>query len=197
MKRLSHTECGHLGGIKGGQAAKQRSIEMQEKYMSMPKQCKSCNLELSYESRRNTYCSQSCAAKFNNKGVRRHGQCQIKPCNICKKPTKNLKYCSAQCHKLHERDMIFETIRQGKYKCTHGRILMKFLIQERGRCCEHCGNDKWLGSPIPLNVHHVDGDATNNLLENLELLCLNCHGLTENYGRKNKNSKRTYRYQAS
>jgi len=45
-----------------------------------------------------------------------------------------------------------------------------------------------------LNTHHIDGDSQNNALINLQLLCLNCHGLTPNYGAKNKNSTRDYRY---
>ena len=43
---------------------------------------------------------------------------------------------------------------------------------------------------IPLEVHHIDGDCTNNKEENLQLLCPNCHSLTENFGSRNKNSKR-------
>jgi predicted HNH restriction endonuclease len=43
---------------------------------------------------------------------------------------------------------------------------------------------------IPLQIHHIDGDATNNKEENLQLLCPNCHTLTENYGSLNKNATR-------
>lgn len=59
------------------------------------------------------------------------------------------------------------------------------LIFLRGRRCECCGNTEWQGSPIPLEVHHIDGDKTNNEENNLKLLCPNCHALTPNYkGRK-------------
>jgi 5-methylcytosine-specific restriction endonuclease McrA len=43
-----------------------------------------------------------------------------------------------------------------------------------------------LGQPINLEVHHIDGDRTNNSLENLQLLCPNCHSYTTNF-RKPKN----------
>ena len=43
---------------------------------------------------------------------------------------------------------------------------------------------------IPLQVHHIDGDCTNNKEENLQLLCPNCHSLTETFGNKNLHSKR-------
>lgn len=54
--------------------------------------------------------------------------------------------------------------------------------------CECCQNVTWNGQPIPLEVHHKDGDKTNNDLSNLQLLCPNCHALTDTY--KGKNTKK-------
>lgn len=51
--------------------------------------------------------------------------------------------------------------------------------------CERCGLSSWLGSPIPLEVHHKDGNRNNNTLENFELLCPNCHAFTDSYRGKN------------
>ena len=48
-----------------------------------------------------------------------------------------------------------------------------------------CGLTTQLDQPIPTELHHKDGDSTNNELTNLELLCPNCHALTENYRGKN------------
>ncbi len=39
---------------------------------------------------------------------------------------------------------------------------------------------------IPLEVHHIDGDNRNNDVDNLLLLCPNCHALTNNYRGKNR-----------
>lgn len=51
--------------------------------------------------------------------------------------------------------------------------------------CEKCGGVEWNSIPIPIQLHHKDGDIHNNTLENLELLCANCHAQTDNYaGRK-------------
>ena len=51
--------------------------------------------------------------------------------------------------------------------------------------CECCGLTTWLGNPIPLEVHHKDGDRHNNVIENFELLCPNCHAFTDSYRGKN------------
>ena len=54
--------------------------------------------------------------------------------------------------------------------------------------CECCGLETWLDNPIPLEVHHKDGDRTHNELSNYELLCPNCHAFTDSY--RGKNSKK-------
>lgn len=51
--------------------------------------------------------------------------------------------------------------------------------------CMKCGNTKWLGEEIPLELHHKDGNKENNSIENLEILCPNCHYFTETYKTKN------------
>lgn len=54
--------------------------------------------------------------------------------------------------------------------------------------CECCGLETWMGQPIPLEVHHKDGNRHHNELSNYELLCPNCHALTDSY--RGKNSKK-------
>ena len=56
-------------------------------------------------------------------------------------------------------------------------------------CCEKCGITEWQGKPISLQLHHKDGNPNNNCLENLEILCPNCHTQTDNYGSKNASKK--------
>lgn len=59
------------------------------------------------------------------------------------------------------------------------------IIALRGRKCECCGLEEWMGKPIPLEAHHKDGDELNSTLENLQLLCPNCHAMTDTYKGKN------------
>lgn len=70
-----------------------------------------------------------------------------------------------------------------------GGVLKDRLIELRGHKCEDCGLTEWKNQPIPLEAHHIDGDKCNNTLENLLLLCPNCHTLTSNYGSKNNKHK--------
>ena len=51
--------------------------------------------------------------------------------------------------------------------------------------CENCGLSEWLGNHIPLEVHHIDGNSHHNEISNYQLLCPNCHALTDSYRGKN------------
>ena len=55
--------------------------------------------------------------------------------------------------------------------------------------CECCKMTEWLGQPIPLELHHKDGNKNHNELSNYELLCPNCHALTDTYRGKNCQKK--------
>jgi hypothetical protein len=61
--------------------------------------------------------------------------------------------------------------------------LKPHLIRLRGHRCESCALKEWLQKPITLEIHHVDGDRTNNVESNLQLLCPNCHSYTETWRR--------------
>jgi 5-methylcytosine-specific restriction endonuclease McrA len=51
--------------------------------------------------------------------------------------------------------------------------------------CEECGLTEWRNRPLSMALHHVNGDGRDNRLENLALLCPNCHSQTPNFGVKN------------
>ena len=54
--------------------------------------------------------------------------------------------------------------------------------------CSRCGLTEWQGKPIPLELHHINGNNRDNRLENLEYLCLNCHAQTESFRGRNINN---------
>lgn len=79
----------------------------------------------------------------------------------------------------------FEEYIKGKHVQTN-KVRQKLLKEGiKKHICEGCLNTTWNGQPIPLEVHHKDGDKTKNDLENLQLLCPNCHALTDTYRGKN------------
>lgn len=76
----------------------------------------------------------------------------------------------------------------------NGTITLKRLISHGYKewKCQKCGLTEWLNEKIPLQVHHINGDHYDNRLENLELLCPNCHAKTDNFCTKKQTNKENY-----
>jgi hypothetical protein len=67
---------------------------------------------------------------------------------------------------------------------VRGRYNLKLRLIKAGLkdgSCEDCGIDEWRGRPLSMALHHVSGDGRDNRLDNLRLLCPNCHSQTENF----------------
>ncbi len=70
----------------------------------------------------------------------------------------------------------------GTYKLKN-RLLQEGYFERK---CYNCNRIKWLDQLIPLELEHINGDKFDNRIENLTLLCPNCHALTPTYRGKNK-----------
>lgn len=79
-------------------------------------------------------------------------------------------------------------ILEGKHPQYQSNKLRKRLFSEKIKQekCELCGITEWFGKKLSLEVDHKDGDRYNHKLENLQILCPNCHSQTDTYRGKNK-----------
>lgn len=75
--------------------------------------------------------------------------------------------------------------RTGRYHLRL-RLLGAGLKENR---CELCGLTEWQGRPLTMQLHHRNGDGRDNRLENLALLCPNCHSQTETFAGRNKRAR--------
>jgi predicted nucleic acid-binding Zn ribbon protein len=176
---------------RGWETQRKNNKLKEEEYYKDPKPCKQCGCPILYDRRKNNFCSQKCvgismSTKFNsNREKKRY------LCIYCGKPIgrNSSKYCSAECQSLFNFQIIIKKIENGEV--VSSRSLRKYLMIKYDNKCQKCG---W-GMPNPtsktvcLDMHHIDGDANNNVLSNVEILCPNCHSLTNTYKRVGKDRK--------
>ncbi|MBC7809691.1 MAG: HNH endonuclease [Burkholderiales bacterium] len=103
-------------------------------------------------------------------------------CGQPKKPQN--KYCS-ECANSYSYKRVFEL-----EAAKTDQLRRKIVIEQRGHRCERCGNEEWMGAPIPLEIDHISGDTDDNSAESLRMLCPNCHAQTETYKGANKGKSR-------
>lgn len=160
--------------------------------------CQLCSKE--FTAKKNSagkFCSRSCAAKVNNRlHPKRYNPDKIRNCLNCREPLikSQTKFCSKWCSGLFKRAALVEKWIGGSESGSSKYGVLKhcfrnFLIEKSKNKCSQCG---W-NTPNPktqkpiLAIDHIDGNWTNNKYENLQVLCYNCHTLTETFGALNRN----------
>lgn len=143
--------------------------------------------------------------KINDKETFNKGKSKKHICLNCGCEYKNGrntigKFCSNKCQQDYQYKQYIERWKSGEENGTIGLYgiswhIRKYLFDKYNCSCQKCGwNEKnQYSGKVPLQIHHIDGNCLNNKEENLQLLCPNCHSLTETFGNLNKKSKRVYR----
>ena len=110
-------------------------------------------------------------------------------------------YCNNKCQQDWQKDLKIKSWLGGENIFTMGGVsipnfMRAYLLEEVNHKCTKCG---WgeineTNGNVPLEIDHIDGDAYNNLRDNLQVLCPNCHSLTKTYKNTgNRKSTRLYR----
>ncbi len=149
--------------------------------------CENCDSEQLGEYGSGRFCSAKCARAFSTKANRSEinnkvslklrGR-QARPSQPCK-PETTQKLKQVWLDKLLSAD--FDSL------CYDAK--RKRVIAEQHNTCNHCGITEWQGSPITLEVDHINGLNDDNRRENLEAICPNCHSVTDTWRGRNKPRK--------
>jgi 5-methylcytosine-specific restriction endonuclease McrA len=85
--------------------------------------------------------------------------------------------------------MPVDELLSGRRNRSHikGRLVRLGLLED---ACAECGTTTWLGQPLSLHLHHVNGDPHDHRLENLQVLCPNCHSQTDTFGGRNRGRRK-------
>ena len=109
--------------------------------------------------------------------------------------SKTNKFCSIECRKEFVQKEYIERWKNGKESGLKGKYALserirQYLLEKTNFKCEKCGFEgvnPYTNNSI-LQIHHMDGDSSNNHEDNLQVLCPNCHAMTDNFGSRNKNA---------
>ena len=127
-----------------------------------------------------------------NKG--KHKSCY---CLFCGKRIKRgRKFCNNKHQQAYEYNEYIKRWKEGLEKGSRGEYslssyIRNYMLRKALYKCELCGwgeVNKYTGT-VPLEIHHIDGNYMNNKEENLQVLCPNCHSLTETYKSHNKKGR--------
>lgn len=104
-------------------------------------------------------------------------------CNI-----DHFKGASAHSNKQNLSDILVKNSSYASTSNLKNRLIKEGFLDYK---CSNCGIEDWMGSPLSLQLDHINGINNDNRLENLRLLCPNCHSQTATFSGKNK-KKRVY-----
>lgn len=120
--------------------------------------------------------------------------------NCNKEINKTKKFCNNKCQQDYTYSQYINRWLLGLETGMRGKSQMslhvrRYLFEKNNNSCEICGWNKIneTTNKTPLEIHHIDGNHENNSVDNLQLLCPNCHALTPTYKALNYGKGRKHR----
>ncbi len=179
------------------QTLRQRALD---KYYANPNVCLCCGKTIKVRekerpssAKKKKFCNNSCAAQVNNRKYPKRITDKVLVCLWCGKKLEGnskyiKKYCNTKCLVKCRSDLYIALWKRGKVSgnkaiTSLNMYVRAYLLDKADNKCVKCDwneiNPK--SGNIPLTVNHIDGDSTNSVESNLEVLCPNCHSLTSSY----------------
>ena len=188
-------------GKKGALVNKQNKIK---EYNDNPNYCLYCGQkieikdgEIPSRTRKRKYCSNECSSRCQSDRMKNNKLALKYEKTFCLNCGKELskhqsKYCNNACQTEYQYKQYVKKWKSGLENGLKGsyqlsKHIVRYIKEKyNNKCCKcgWCEVNPTTGN-IPLEVHHIDGDYTNNNENNLELLCPNCHAKTSSYRGKN------------
>ena len=110
---------------------------------------------------------------------------------------KSKKFCSQSCQNEYNYESKIRDWKNGDFDGLKGnsqlsKYIRTYMLRKTNNSCELCGWNKInpFTKTCPLEIHHIDGNYKNNQEENLQVLCPNCHSLTDHYKGANRGNGR-------
>lgn len=150
-------------------------------------ECPVCQVEINTLHKK--YCSQSCAASFNNtkRDIANRFVCLNCEQLVKRNAASKGKFCSNSCQQQLQWKETKNKLDNGFWAGCGKATLRRYLTETKGYCCSKCSQGSmWNGELLTLDVDHIDGDNKNNHPDNLRFLCPNCHTQTATWGKKKR-----------
>ena len=161
-------------------------------FINEKRNCLQCNNEFVVTKNcEKKFCDNSCSAKFNN----RLRNSIVKTCLNCEKEIKHHRhFCTKECEFIFRKNEFYIKIEAGD-TTLYEKHYKDYLIKKYGDKCMKCGwcEKNNITGNVPIQLEHIDGNSDNNSLDNLKLLCPNCHSLTPTFGNLNRGNGRENR----